>query len=602
MPQLNISDKFVAACSPVIDTNYATHGTITKSSIDHLTPSDLNNLYQPGGLFADMDAWFHHSIEMKACGVRVEAWYDWIMANSDREGGAYRAAYRNAIMSGSKVAKGIGLLEPFIKGKQVSVVNRDHWKMENSIKIADYNAGQAGTALGTMTAGPLASTSGGTAVIRVTPRHNIPVSADWFRPAQVIYVFTLTTGIAQQGNWKVVDAEVNTALTYIDVLVTSENGGSAGAFFNVATTGASAKAGLIIPGINNVNDFEKWCNNKPNLDPRKMVPFWYQTKRMARRIDSEYEAVFARLMESNEAFRQFGDLDMAQRNAQDELDEQKAFVNAFFFQKPISADQTLANWESLAAIDTVTEVDLKPGLGGKIQARRANFVGALEQLRACDRVFDLRGNTLNLDEFFKLNYDIYKARVDQGRNVTRIDWHTNCYFQDWFHRGMLTYYKAISDDTMRWVVNSSEVNDLGMTFNTYKSLTYAGFEISIISSRFFNDWYDENNAVGNGAAANLLLCLDIGKPGPNGGTIYWAPMAMNRKTYKTATIEEMARLDATFRCVMAINSESVTLTSETGAVIVECPLNSAWVHNIGMAKPLFDTGAVYDSYGSADLY
>ena len=80
-----ISERFTKQCSPVVSTNYDTCGTVTRATINHLTPADLDAIFSPGGLFADLDAWFLHSIEMKACGVRINTMYDWIMANADRD-------------------------------------------------------------------------------------------------------------------------------------------------------------------------------------------------------------------------------------------------------------------------------------------------------------------------------------------------------------------------------------------------------------------------------------------------------------------------------------------------------------------------------------
>src|SRR3954462_230944 len=116
---LNISQRFAAQCSPVISSNYDTCGTITKASISHLNITQLDALFSPNGLFADLDAWFMHSIEMKACGTRRYALYDWIMANADRE--SFRAA-----VSGTKVVGSSSLLHPFILAKQSSIINRDH--------------------------------------------------------------------------------------------------------------------------------------------------------------------------------------------------------------------------------------------------------------------------------------------------------------------------------------------------------------------------------------------------------------------------------------------------------------------------------------------
>jgi len=68
-------------CQVEVSNNYITCGTITRASVAHLTPTQLESLFKPSGLFADMDAWFRTSFEMKACGTRVNGLYDWLMSS-----------------------------------------------------------------------------------------------------------------------------------------------------------------------------------------------------------------------------------------------------------------------------------------------------------------------------------------------------------------------------------------------------------------------------------------------------------------------------------------------------------------------------------------
>lgn len=583
---LAISSRFAAQCSPVIGVQNETCGSVTRASIAHLTPEQLNSIFTPGGLFADLDAWFLHQIEMRACGMRRYVWYDWIYANADR------TMFRSAI-SGTKGVKVASLLHPFVFGRQESVVNRDYWKVINGVATGGYTPNTPATAVGTISAGPLlaAQLVGATRVIRVQSRHGIPMDPNWFRVKEVIHLFgkQAGTGISQQGNWRVTGAAVNTALTYIDVALADENAGSTQPF------DATPIAGLIIVGINNVNDFEFWCQNLPNVDPRKRVPFWFQTFRNSRCVDEEYTRVFNKLFETNPAFREFGDLPMAERNRQDELEAQKRFVNAFMFQKAISANQTLPNWESLTAIDTILPytgtwpppvgaTPLNPGMGGKIIGRRANFIGAKEQLRACNRWKDLQGNTLMLSEFLDHAYFMVRHIKSSGRKVTSLDFWTNSIFRAHFQTAAFQYYKDMYLDMLHFNQNINQLNgELGLTYDKYFFKRPTGIAINIIEDEFFDDYYDEMNAYGMGDLGNLLVSLDIGKP-PN-GSIYWAQIAANRKSYTTAGINELARIDGTYRCVMDQLQLTQNLTSETGTVIVECPEWSLGIENFRMAPP-----------------
>lgn len=590
---INISDHFAAQCAVVIGSQNDTAGNITRASIDHLSVTDLNSIFTPGGLFADLDAWFLHQIEMKACGVRRYAFFDWIMANTDRT--MFREAYKSAL-AGNKGVKVASLLHPFIFGRQESVVNRDYWKVVNGIAVSGYTADQPATAVGTISAGPLTAAqkalgAGSDRIIRVQNRHGIPVDANWFRSSEVLHLFSRAgNGVLQQGNWRVLAAAIDTSATYIDVIMVSENAGST-APFNAAPTG-----GLLIPGINNVNDYEKWCTNLPTVDPRKRVPFWYQPRRQARRVDEEYERVYQKLFETNPAFREFGDLDLAQKNAQDELEQQKRFVNAFLFQKAISANQTLTAWESLASINTPDGEVIHPGMANKLIAKRANFIGVKEQLRQCDRVFDLGGNPLNLIEFFNLNYDLMRAYKTTGRKITHLFWWANSVFRANFQTAMMQYYKDqyLSQLQLNQEIGKTMENELGWVYDSYVVKYPAGVRIGLITDEFFDDFADEMEALGLGEAGNLLLHLDIGLP-PN-GSIYYAQMAANRKAYTTAQIEQLAKLDQTFFCVMEKLTERITLTSECGAVVVECPRLSAWIENFKQVAPVTTGQTVTGGY------
>lgn len=216
MGPITISERFTSQCSPVISSNYDTTGTVTRSTINHLSASDLRNLFAPDGLFADLDAWFFHSIEMKACGIKRNTWYDWIMANSDMTKG-------RAALSGTKTMRGGSLLHPFIFGRQMSVTNKEHWAV---------STGWANSAYTALTTGPLSSAqkalgAAGDRIVRLISRYSIPTDPKFFNSKESIHLFgTSATGQTEHGQWSILAAAADDALSYVDVLVTSLNAGS----------------------------------------------------------------------------------------------------------------------------------------------------------------------------------------------------------------------------------------------------------------------------------------------------------------------------------------------------------------------------------------
>lgn len=576
-------------CKVVISNNFDTHGTITRSSVEHLTPSQLIDLFKPGGKFADMTDWFRTSFEMKACGTRTNGIYDWLMSSARNVGpsGANLLNYE-------KLDRGGSLLKPFIMGRQDSVINKDFWAITNGWANSAYTEAVTGP----LTTADKALGSASDRVIRVVTRYGMDLDSKWFLGRDRVFIMGMSGGTSTRGVWKVLASEVSSDLSYIDVLITSENAGS------VSVYDTAPNCGVLLAMGNNVNDFESWCSNRPTVDPRKRVPFWYQTMRRTRAVDSEYKLVFAKLMESNEYFRNFGDLPLAERNRQDEEEFQKRWVNSFFFGKPISANQTMALYQNLETIQTVTGSTINTGLGGQVVAYRANMVGVYEQLKACSRVRDLQNNTLNFYEWLDENYRIYRARKSMGKPTDSIDWFTDSNYAAQLESAFIAYYKKEYGDILRINLDITEGQnaELGFSWRTFKVKFPTGVKINIITHEFFDDMVNAATAENLGSTGRFLMCLDMGKPGPKGGTIYPGMIASNKKMRTLGELENLARIDPTYTCTMETITEEISLVSETTTAIVECPAVSLIIEGIGDAVPV-TTGKSGDwSNFYSDLY
>lgn len=562
-------------CSIAVNNNFDTAGSVTRANVANLTPSQLEDLFKPSGLFADMDAWFITAFEMQMCGIKRNGLYDWLMSSARQMGN---------LVTVQNVDRGPSLLFPFVLARQDSIINDEYW----AITSGQAQSGYTGGVTGPLTTGQLALGVAGDRVIRVVSRYGLDLDAKYFLSADRIFILSQGgNGVSQRGQWKVLSsaAEVATHPSYVDVLITSENSGSSTAWNSAPTTAA-----VVLMGANNVSDWESYCLNRPTRDPRKRVPFWYQTMRRARVVDSEYEKVLARLMASNKYFQQFGDLPLAERNRQDEEMFQRAWLRTFFFGKPINSNQTMANWQSLPEIDSIQGSFINTGLQGKIVARRANMVGVREQLLACGQVFDLQNNNLNWYEWLTNNYNIMRSRKTQGKNVTDLDWFTDSAYAGQMETAMVNYLIAEYGNTVRIVIEKG-TNELGFSWRTFEVKFPAGIKINVISHEFFDDivnaMYNEGGATGSAlaSAGRLLLCLEMGKSGPKGGTIYPGMIATNRKVRTLGELENMARIDPTYACTMEVPTERINLTSETCTAVVECPSNSAWIEGIPFGVP-----------------
>lgn len=574
-------------CTVVVSNNFDTHGTVTRASVEHMTPQDVWDLFKPGGLFADMEAWFWTAFEMKACGTKINCMYDWLRSSEEDVG--------NLLSADSKLQSGPSLLFPFIMGRQDSVINNDFWYVSTGFTLAAYTPdGVTGPLTTADKATGSASNNPPDRIIRVGTRYGVDLDAKYFTPRARIYHFNrMANGASYQGQWKVLAsaAEAVANPTYVDLVIRSESTGSTNPYDMTPTSG------IVLIGPNNVADWESYCQNRVTVDPRRHVPFWYQTMRRARRVDSEYKVVYQRLMQGNAYFREFGDLPLSVRNAQDEMLWQKEYVNAFFFGQPISSNQTLANWKSLEAIESVTGGSLDAGQGGKLMARRANMIGVKEQLIRCGQYRDLQNTALNFYEWLNMNYTLMRARKSWKSQVQSIDWFTNQPYSARLQSAFFDYYQNEYADSVRVVVDEG-VTEMGFAWTSWTVKFPAGIKINLVTHEFFDDFRDAFNRESMVSAGNLLLALELGK----GGSIYPGRVASNRVQRTLGQLNQLATLDATYACTMALPSEDISLTSETATCIVSCPANNLWVDGAKDADPVTTgvSGSTTSQY--TDLY
>lgn len=572
-------------CNVVVNNDYDTYGTITRASIASLTPTQLQQLFFPGGLFADMDAWFATQFEMQTCGIKRNGMYDWLMSSAKNV---------KSLLSVQKLEKGPSLLFPFVMGRQMSVVNNDYFALSNGWQQNAYTAGVTGPL--TQTDLNLGLTTD--RVIRVISRYGIDLSAEWFNNADRIHIFSRVSAITQMGQWKVLAAEVDPVnAAYVDVLIRDENGGSSVSYDT--TPGIAGHNGVVLRAANNVNDYESYCNNRPTLDPRKRVPFWFKTSRRVRQIDSEYEAFYNRMMEANKYFVEFGDLPIAERNRQDEENYQREWCVQFFFGKRISGNQTLNNYQSLEQISTFSGGVPNPGLGGKLITYRAEPEGVLELLRECGQVRDLQNNALNLYDFLQEMYNIMRARKSMGHMVTDIDVYTDSVTAANFETAVVNYYIKEYGNTAR-INLETKTNTFGFTWRSYIFKFPAGVQINIITHEFFDDLVNAATVEGIDSAGRMMLVLEMGKSGPKGASIYPGMITSHRVQRTVGELEKLAAIDKDFACVMEYPTNKVSLTSETYTVICDCPLNSIAITGVANAVPTTTGPSV--SYPASELY
>ena len=569
-----IASNLFNKCLPAIGNNVNECGAVTLCNVITAESDELTSIFTDGsGNFRDLHALLATQFEIKACGARTNGLFDFLMSNKKLV--KHKLNYVN-------FGPGNAAIEPFIMAEQQSVMNTEYWSVVN-----------------------LFNTGGNNYQIHVRSRHSIPLDERWFVPGMNVYVLARSSaGTALRGSFLVTGAQASSFGGNSTILITAtgENttlGWVAKAAFTGFTGGSPLTAAVLVRGSANVQDVERWCYNRPALNPRNHVAFWMETDRYTMCTDQLYEAWFKRLQEGNEYFKLFGDVDATKRNKQLGDMFQREWLNKFFWNKPISTNQTLAAYRSLAEVTTfsnTTQGLYTPG-EGRCVGRKANAIGVYEQLAECGQVRDLQNQKLNLVELFEqVIYPIYRARGDQGIPNDVIEIFTDSFTAKQFQRGMVDYINTISDGLARFSYEMKEITagawgSLGFRYREYP-LDYPETRIRIVTNPFFDDIATAAVSEGIGSTGRFLWILDF-------TSIYPGIITSNRKVHTTGDIEKLAQVDRDYACVMENPTQEVSLNSLTWTAVVECPANSIIIENFDITQIPVGTAA---NYPYSDIY
>jgi hypothetical protein len=560
-----ISANIFEKCLPAIGNNVNECGAVTLCSVVTAESDELSSIFTDGsGNFRDLHALLATQFEIKACGAKTNGLYDFLMSNK-------RMLGNKKIVT--PLGPGNSEIAPFIMASQHSVINSEYWSIKSlSVTASVYT-------------------------IVVNSRASIPLDERWFVPGMNVFVNARSSaGTALRGSFLVTASGSTTysGAPALYITCTAQNdtlGWTAKAAFSGFTAGSPLTAGVLIRGSANVQDVERWCYNRPALNDRKHVPFWWETDRYTMCTDQLYEAWFKRLQDGNEYFKLFGDVDSTQRNKQLGDVFQREWLNKFFWNKRISTNQTLGSYRSLAEVATVSNTVqglYVPG-EGRCVGRKANAIGVYEQLAECGQVFDLQNQRLNLVELFEnLIYPIWRARGDQGIPNDTIEIFTDSYTASQFQRGMIEYYDTRSDGLARFMIDTKQVmsgnmGTLGFNFDEYK-LQYPQVKLRIVTNPYFDDFATAHSLENISSSGRFLWILDF-------TSIYPGIITSNSVKHTTGDLEKLASVDRDYACVMANPTQEIQLNSLTWTAVVECPATSAIVENFDIALiPRGDTG------------
>lgn len=625
------------AAKTAVWNSYASCGTITRSNVGLAAPADLDDIFKSSGNYRDMTHLLTTQMELATCGARQYGMYDWLMSGAKSVGN----------LVNTKKIQGSGFeVDPFILASQKDVIKDNYWVVDRIYTRQYKVAPDSGTTLvdphadEQLLLAPAGSSVGADnkdyniIKVHVPSNGNQPIAASYFAPGMHFHTFIKdATGSAYRLEWKVIQAvggsaqiQSGTAQDYIDIEADFVGGWGNGASIKKGTAAgdwnadfkvgssvsanalsfklSKAQGGICVIGSNNVSDFEKWCENRPALNTLKHVPFWFQTSRYSLCVDQFYKEWLERMMRSNAYFQKFGDVPLAERNKQLGLQFQKEWVNQFFFGQPLNG-QTLAGYqgtlEQINSYSPTSQAELNSGMENKFISYRANATGIYRQLHEAGRVDDRQGTTLNLEtHLFDKLFEVVRSRKDQGKPADSVDVFTDSATARQIFKAMIDYYKQEGGNNFNIQYDMAQKNLFGGFYTQSYMLHHpAGVQMNIITNEFFDDMVttaklgDTRNYLGNGSggagtpaatadgsAGRFLMILDLG------GGIYPGIIDSNRVVHTTGELEDLAKVNKDYACVMRNPTKEVTLNSQTWTAIVECPLDNLIIENFNDTKPI----------------
>lgn len=580
-----ISSNIFSRCTPAIGTDIEKCGALTLCSAIYPGADDLQTWFggDSSAYKIIMDLAAEH-MRGKVQGVRQNGLYDFFSANARVISPKKVRAFENA---------GRWEFSPFFNISRKRHVNNNYWK----VTLAEAtNGGWAQTDDLDVTVESLSS---------------IPIDARWFPVGMRLYVSGKHAGTGSPASGDVVYHLAFTVKTVgaingnaIALTLVPNNAYSVYASKS-ATLQEKAKVplvangtvlGVLSRGVPNVSDYEKWCAQIPGLNNEQLSPTWLETTRRSFCEDSEVEAYLEALRKTNSWFRKFGDVSSVDLNRQIEEDFQRNQVNSWFFNKAYSDKQTVNSFMELPQITVPSTTGLLLGAEGKCVGRKANAIGWYEQLSECDRVYDMQAESLNIRKFMNGLYHLKRAREGAGIPSDTIEVIGPSFYMKQLAFGIVqALADEIGSDYFRITQalntkNGSEVGPFGFRFHQF-DLNYPQINLRLVAHEFFDDLIAAHVAASGSGAASVGRQIWL----PDWTSMYPGVLETNTVVNESGKLQDIAKVNDDYMCVMKVPTNKQRLISTTGTAILEAETTFQVFENLGASVEKGD-GADDSSY------
>lgn len=339
---------------------------------------------------------------------------------------------------------------------------------------------------------------------------------------------------------------------------------------------------------NNVNDFEEWCKNQPTDLSVKLIVNWLQTTRESRTVDQTYKETLQKIMSGkvNPYLSSMVYQPLAEQNKIASQVSSDQWTRAVWFNQALNEKQRPETYMELPAITD-------PENAQCTLEYKCNAVGIKQLLRESLRVYDKKGQSLDLeDDFFSHLYFLKRNREQDGTSVGVIDCMTDRFTYNLFYECMNNYYKK----RYGWEVhrnaelNQTITHDGIILFNYSKyDIPEVGVQLAVFHDPFFDDY--ANVGTGNkylvdgsrSTDAVMTNVADFEKAARMMWFIDWSDVkigiAGTNAVTRTSPNPEVDRL---YKCRMAHKETEYSLRSTTWTTMMDVPSRHLIIENFDL--------------------
>lgn len=330
--------------------------------------------------------------------------------------------------------------------------------------------------------------------------------------------------------------------------------------------------GLAELGANSISNYESYCNNQPSDLAKNLIVNWLQTARESYCREQSYEETLDLILKGkvNDYLAGFVYQSIAEQQKQMKASYDRAWFNTVFFGQAIDVDnQTTNNWQQLPVVYDLVNTSCP-------LAYKASALGIFTLLAACNRVVDLQGMQLSLDQIFAALYYLRRNREATGDRVDTIDSMTDRYTYNNIFDSMTKYYKGrYGWNTDRFAKIDEKITHDGILMFTYDiyDVKDAGCKWAVFNIDYFSDLVD--------ATATAVVGWNFSTRCMNLWLIDWSDVNVgvaSQRQVTRSTPNPNTDL-ALWQCVIDPNKRTYDLRSKMFTVMVDRPNRHLIYHN-----------------------